>query len=178
MSQKYQIKETGRLSLLPWPEQPSPGVEAWKEWNRALSTIQNKRGNLHKELGRWHQELESEWKYSADTKEIDKIHEVRDKMREVHELQGGSVCKIFSTETNRETTDVKGAPVPARTEASAIYVRGEISPRTIGVKIKEPTENSARKDYFLENTTCFSQERDLDTNLMTEHGKLLLVTDG
>ena len=37
-----------------------------------------------------------------------KNHEVRDEMREVHELQGGLVYKIFSTKINRETTDVKG----------------------------------------------------------------------
>ena len=46
------------------------------------------------------------------------------------------------------------------------------------MKIKEPTEKSSGKDYFLENTTCFSQERDLDTILRKEHVEVLLVTDG
>ena len=30
VTQKYQMQETGRPSLLPWTEKLSPGVEAWK----------------------------------------------------------------------------------------------------------------------------------------------------
>ena len=58
VTNQYKSLETDRTMTLAWPEQPEPGKEAWKEWNGALSTLQNKKQKLNTTLGQWHRQLD------------------------------------------------------------------------------------------------------------------------
>ena len=52
ITKQDQSLETGRTTKLPWPEQPDPGKEAWREWSGAISTIKNKRVKVNITLGK------------------------------------------------------------------------------------------------------------------------------
>ena len=173
-----QWEETGRRTKLQWPIQPSPGKEAWKEWRGALTLLQDKRGKLREPLGKWHVQLDSEWRYHTSTNNTAITQHHEDKTTTTYKMTGGSVNKIYTKDSTTTQHARKGSPVPACTKENEVYVRGEITPPARAERLQDRTSTENWDTYFLRNKVCYRRENELHAQLEGEGETVYLVTDG
>ena len=90
--------------------------------------LQDKRGRLLEPLGKWHEELDSKWRYSSTGTKSTIVQHQEDHTNTANNIMGGSINKIFSKDTSITQHERPGNPVPACMKENGIYVRGEVEP--------------------------------------------------
>ena len=174
------LRETlGRVSRLPWPEQQEPGKNALREWKRALKRVTNEKLKLVQPLGRWHEDLDSEWKYKIAPASPDVIERTEDGLTTTHQYRGGGFKKIFDVEGQASIVRKDTVPAPTVENREALYVRGETN-KISAERIQRPTSTSGElwRNYFVKNVTHMGRKNELNIQLQTPGSQILLVTDG
>ena len=169
----------GRSSSLPWPEQQKPGPRAYREWTKALRMISSETLKLKAPLGKWFEDLDSDWKYKISPNQPEVLKRKSSGQITDHQLRGGGYRKIYDVKGTPGSETSDAIPAPTEAKGEALYVRGELNSESASRTQRGPTEDSDTwKEYFNRNANHTGHEENLNISLHNPGAATFLVTDG